>query len=211
MAKIGITLNEVMRDFLSQFVYTYEKYKLPKDEDYDKKVTEIDSMDFIEHFNKFRDIDDVNTFMFSEASLEIFGHADQIYENLMNKFNTFLSDIEFDEEHEIILISREANKSIPSTLFFLSKLGCRATNIKFVKKHEEKWDHVDILVTAHPKALESKPEGKKSIKINAPYNKEVSADFELDTIMELFDVDSIENEELRDGIIEGVFNYNVSK
>jgi hypothetical protein len=33
----------------------------------------------------------------------------------------------------------------------------------------KKWD--GILITANPKALESKPEGKISIKVNASYNK----------------------------------------
>jgi hypothetical protein len=35
----------------------------------------------------------------------------------------------------------------------------------------KKWDGIDVLITANPKALESKPEGKISIKVNASYKK----------------------------------------
>jgi hypothetical protein len=38
------------------------------------------------------------------------------------------------------------------------------------------------LNNCHPKALESKPEGKISIKVNASYNKNVSADYEIDSL-----------------------------
>jgi hypothetical protein len=94
------------------------------------------------------------------------------------------------------LVSREFLKSIPSTLFFLSKLGCRASNIRFVKQNEEEWGDVDVLITANPIALQNKPEGKISVKINAPYNKNVGADFELDSIL-----DFIKDVSLREKIL----------
>jgi len=185
--KIGISLNEVLRDFLSQFAYTYDKYV----EKTDIEVKDITSFNLMDSFH-FDSIDKLNSFMFLEAPLEIFGHADQMYDGLMNSLNQFLSDIEYDGEHEIELVSREVNKAIPSTLFFLSKTGCRAEKIRFVKKYEDKWDGLDVLITANPKVLESKPKDKISIKINAPYNKDAKADYELDSILEFF-----KNEELR--------------
>jgi hypothetical protein len=54
-------------------------------------------------------------------------------DGLMNHFNQFLMDTEDDGEHEIELVSKEANKSIPSTFFFLSKTGCRIDKIRFIK------------------------------------------------------------------------------
>lgn len=177
---IGISLNEVLRGFISQFQYTYNKYIGEMNLKYD----EIDNFNLIEFF-KFKNIDEMNKFLYQEAALETFGHADQLHDGLMNKFNNFIMDIEDDGEHEIKIISREAASSIPSTLFFLSKTGCKATDIKFVTKHEDKWKHVDILITANPKTLEAKPSDKISVKINAPYNKDVKADFELDNIIDL--------------------------
>jgi 5'(3')-deoxyribonucleotidase len=178
---IGISINEVLRDFLTQFIYTYDKY-IEKTE---IKVEEITEYDLMKHF-KFENVDKLNTFLYLESPLEIFGHADQLHNNLMNHFNEFLNDIEFDGEHHVKLVSREVNKSIPSTLFFLSKTGCRAQSINFVKNHIDEWDGVDILITANPVALLNKPENKISVKITAPYNKDVSADYEISSILEFF-------------------------
>lgn len=181
MARIGISINEVLRDTLSQLDYTYSKYISEKETTVTRD--EITSFDLTNHF-EFESTKQLNRFLFDEASLEIFGHADQMFENLMTKFNMFLVDIDEEEEHSIELVSREYLKSIPSTLFFLSKLGCRATNIRFVKQNEDEWDGLDILITANPVALENKPDDKISVKIKAPYNSNSVADYELNSILE---------------------------
>lgn len=181
MARIGISINEVLRDTLSQLDYTYSKYISEKETTVTRD--EITSFDLTNHF-EFESTKQLNRFLFDEASLEIFGHADQMFENLMTKFNMFLVDIDEEEEHTIELVSREYLKSIPSTLFFLSKLGCRATNIRFVKQNEDEWDGLDILITANPVALENKPDNKISVKIKAPYNSNSVADYELNSILE---------------------------
>lgn len=179
--KIGISINEVLRDTLSQMDYTYSKYISGED----STATKDDIVSFnLEEYFKFDSKKDLNRFLYDEASLEIFGHADQMYDNLMTKFNMFLVDIEEEEEHTIELVSREFLKSIPSTFFFLSKLGCRATNIRFVKQNDEEWGDVDVLITANPVALENKPNDKISVKIKAPYNQNVAADYELESILD---------------------------
>lgn len=191
MAKINISLNEVLRDFIGQFNYTYNKYI----EDKDLKENEITNFNLLEHY-KFNSIDDLNSFLYSEASLEIFGHADQKIDGLIGKFNTFLMDIEDDEEHQIKLVSKEFNKSIPATFFFLSKTGCRAKNIEFVSSDNDEWLNADILITANPNALLNKPENKVSVKVKTPYNTNVSADYEIDSILDI-----INNVELRNKIL----------
>ena len=105
-------------------------------------------------------------------------------------------DIADEEEHEVILISREVDKSIPSTFFFLSKTGCRASNIKFVTTYADKWNDVDVLITANPQTLESKPSGKISVKVNTSYNQDTPSDYEIDSIL-----DFIQNEDLREKIL----------
>jgi 5'(3')-deoxyribonucleotidase len=179
--KIVISLNEVLRDTLSQIDYTYSKYISGKESTLSKD--EVTSFNLEEHFT-FNSKTELNRFLYDEASLEIFGHADQLYDNLMTKFNMLLVDIEEGEEHTIELVSREFLKSIPSTLFFLSKLGCRASNLRFVKQNEEEWGDADILITANPVALENKPSDKISVKIKAPYNQNVAADYELESILD---------------------------
>lgn len=189
--KINISINEVLRDFIGQFAYTYDKYI----GETNITAKDITTFNLIDYFN-FDSVDKLNSFLYLEAPLEIFGHADQLSDGLINRFNEFLLDMDFDGEHQINLVSREVNKAIPSTLFFLSKTGCRATNIKFVKNYENEWDEADVLITANPKALESKPNGKISVKVKANYNSEIKSDYEIDSIL-----DFMKDAELRKKIL----------
>ncbi len=194
--KIGISINEVLRDFIGQFIYTYKKYI----GETDIKQDQITSLNLLEFFN-FTNIEELNKFMYLEAPLEIFGHADQLSDGLMNHFNTFLMDIKDDELHEIELVSKEASKSIPSTFFFLSKTGCRIENIRFVQDSTKEWDGVDLLITANPDALRNKPNGKISVKINTSYNTDIKADLELDSIMDFMRDEALRNKVLNTKII----------
>jgi 5'(3')-deoxyribonucleotidase len=153
MAKIGISINEVLRDFISQFIYTYNKYI----NETNIKTEEVTDFNLAKVFN-FSSIDEFNKFLYFEAPLEIFGHADQLHDNLINHFNNFLMDLKDDGEHEIEVVSKEVGKSIPATFFFLSKTGCKIDRLRFVKKSEKEWDGLDILITADPEALKNKPE-----------------------------------------------------
>ena len=200
--KVGITLNEVLRDFISQFAYTYEKYYNTGVDEEGKRI-EFNLEDFpITDFNllnhelvDFEDEMELKKFLYVEGALEVFGHADQTYNNIMVQFNNFLMEMRDEEEHEFELVSREAAMSIPSTYFFFSKTLCKAPNIRFVTAYADKWDGLDVLITACPTALGAKPAGKISVKVNAPYNKDVKADFEIDDLMEFMN-----NPELRDRI-----------
>lgn len=191
MARIGVSLNEVLRDYVGQLNYTYEKYIGPTN------INEGDVVNFnlIEYF-KFDDINKFNTFVYLEAPLEIFGHADQMSDGLMNHFNNFIMDIKDDGEHEIEIVSREVDKSIPSTYFFLSKTSCRIDKVRFVQNYSEKWDGLDVLITANPETLKAKPSGKISIKVNASYNQDAPADYTIDSILEF-----IKDEDFRDKIL----------
>jgi hypothetical protein len=193
--KIGITLNEVLRDFISQFAYTYGKYN---GIDWDIEKNPITDFNLLNHeFVDFDDEYELKKFLYMEAALEVFGHADQTHANIMAQFNQFL--IEFaDEEngHEIEIVSREAAMSMPATFFFLSKTVCKAPFVRFVTAYADKWDGVDVLITACPTALEAKPDGKISVKVNSPYNKDVSADYEIDNLVEF-----LQDAELRDKIL----------
>ena len=199
MAKVAISINEVLRDFIGQFIYTYDKYIVPELEKDGIVVPEVEiedvtSFNLMDHF-RFDDINKLNTFLYLEAPLEIFGHADLMSDGLMNHFNNFLTNIKDDEEHEVILVSRELDKSIPSTYFFLSKTGCKSDKIKFTNTHVGEWDDIDVLVTANPIALDNKPQGKISVKVKTNYNKDVKADYEIDHIL-----DFINDEEFRNRI-----------
>jgi hypothetical protein len=189
--KIAISINEVLRSYIEQLVNTYDKYIAPCD----LTVDDVTNFNLIEFF-KFDDINKLNSFLYLEAPLEIFGHADQMSDGLMNQFNHFLMDIKDDEEHEIELVSREIDKSIPSTYFFLSKTGCKADKLRFVKHNTDEWGYADILITANPIALENKPSGKISVKVKTSYNTSATADFEVESILDI-----IKDIELREKIL----------
>jgi hypothetical protein len=196
MARIGISLNEVLRDWIGQFVYTYEKYIGPSN----LKEGDVTSFNLLDHF-KFESIDDLNRFLYLESPLEIFGHADQVSDGIMTHLNQLLMDVKDDEEHEIVLVSKEANKSIPSTYFFLSKTGCRADKINFVSKSANEWDNIDILITANPDALNNKPIGKISVKVEASYNTNAPADYTIKTILEFIKDKTLQAKVLNNKII----------
>lgn len=192
MAIIGITINEVLRDYVGQFQTTYNKYIA-------REVSEEIDTDFTKHNLLdiegiiFEKPEDLNNFIYLDAPLEIFGHADMLHENLNSFVNEFLVDIEDEEEHEIILISVEHDKSIPATNFFISKTGFRFRNIKFVSSKDEIWDNVDILITANPDLIGMKTDGKTSIKINFPYNQNVEADYNYNSLIDFINDEEILN------------------
>jgi len=187
MAKIGIDLNEVLRAFIEQLEYTYNKYEIG--EKLDIKEHPVTDFNLIEHFPISGGIDALNKFMYEDAPLEIFGHADEMYENLINRLNLFNLTTTDDEEHELWIVSREALNSIPATLFFLCKTGCKVPNIKFFTKYEHFWDDFDVIITANPKIIEVKPENKIVIKIKSSYNSNIECEYEFETLFEIMDGD----------------------
>ena len=189
--KIGIGINEVLRNYIGQLAYTYEKYI----GDLDITEDDVTNFNLIEFF-KFENIDKLNSFIYLEAPLEIFGHAGQMSDGLMNHFNAFIMEMKDEEEHEVELVSREIDKSIPSTYFFLSKTNCRIDKIRFVSKYIDEWNGIDVLITANPTVLDLKPNGKISVKVKTPYNTDIPADYEIESLMEF-----ITDEELRNKIL----------
>ena len=209
--KIGIAIDGVLRDFFSQLAYVHNKYISEisdlaieeRGEDPEDKIREIDleKTPFTDYANMadffhFESIDSMNDFLYRKASLEIFGHADMTLSNIMNQFNNFLMEMDDEGEHEIILVSREALNSIPSTFFFLSKTTCKAKNIKFYTKFEDKWNDIDVLITANPRVLDAKPDNKISVKVKTTYNENCKSDFTIDLLK-----DFMLDEEVRNKIL----------
>lgn len=177
---IGVSLNEVIRDFRGQFEKMYNKYH-PQDEETEPKEIDKTKFNLLDNFYFSGGTEELNKFLYFDSSLEIFGHANELHTNIITHLNQFHNDME-DEGHTIMLISKELANSKPSTLFFLSKTTCKINTIKFVRKSEDKWNHVDIMITADPDVLNSKPTNKKSIKITTDYNKNCVSDFTINNL-----------------------------
>lgn len=192
--KIGITIDGVVRDFITKFELVYDKYYPVIDEETGENITierDIKDLELLKYFNFSGDTveektTELNKFMYVDASLEIFGHAGEIKLNSVEHLNQLHNMIE-DMGHTPIIISKELNNSKPATLFFLSKLSSKVNNIIFVRDFDKKWDHVDILITANPTTLDTKPRSKVSIKVINHYNKDCESDYTIIDLKELVD------------------------
>lgn len=187
--KIGITIDGVIRDFITKFELVYDKYYPIIDEETgENKIIERDikDLDLLKYFEFSGGTQQLNKFMYVDASLEIFGHASEVKLNSVEHLNQLHNMIE-DMGHTPIIISKELNNSKPATLFFLSKLSSKVNNIKFVRDYVNKWEHVDVLITASPETLDTKPNNKVSVKVINTYNKNNNSDYTVVDLKELLE------------------------
>ena len=183
--RIGITIDGVIRDFITKFEMVYDKYYPPKEgEEFPER--DINTLNLLEHFEFSGGTTEINQFLYVDSALEIFGHAGEMKLNTIEHLNQLHNIIE-DMGHTPIVISKELNNSKPATLFFLSKFSTKVNNIIFVRDYEKKWDHVDILITANPTTLKTKPPTKTSIKVINTYNKNIQGDYTIVDLKELVD------------------------
>ena len=185
--RIGITIDGVVRDFITKFESVYDKYypvELEEGEELPKR--DINTLNLLENFEFSGGTEELNKFLYIDSSLEIFGHAGETKLNSVEHLNQLHNLIE-DMGHTPIVISKELNNSKPATLFFLSKLSAKVNNIVFVRDYDKKWEHVDILITANPTTLETKPKEKVSIKVINHYNKDCDADYTILDLKEILD------------------------
>jgi hypothetical protein len=187
--RIGIEINNVLRDTLGKIEQVYNRWYVEnsfEDElDFDYEIiSPLTSLDIKSHL-KFKDDDHLYDFIYKEHTMEIFGHAGSMDMSTMMDFNDFYNEMR--DEHEIIIVSDEIGKSKPASLFFLSKFGCLVETVKFYSEStkNQMWDSIDVLLTANPDLLLNKPENKIIIKYNSTYNSEIKVDYEIDSLKEL--------------------------
>jgi hypothetical protein len=213
--RIGISIDGVLRDLLGKVGDTFDKYfpqewgddeenftevldydlekwlNFPEEEskqgemdfdlDFDEStfMEETQTIEIIENKNRVT----VDEFLYEKCTLEVFGYAGETIPSAVETLNNLILE---NPEHEFILISREGGLAIPSTLFFLSKTKSICSNIKFVTEYSKVWDHVDVMITDHPKILNSKPTDKFSIVVDKDYNnKIVQSGIRIKTIKEV--------------------------
>ena len=187
--RIGIDINNVLRDTLSKIEQVYEKWYIenPFLEETEFKyeiISPVTTLNLTSHL-KFPDEDHLYNFLYKEYTMEIFGHAPSMEYTSMNDLNDFYLDMR--DEHDILIVSDEIGKSKPATLFFLSKFGCLIESIKFYSEPTKKqmWDSIDILLTANPDLLLTNPEKKCVIKYETSYNQEVTTEHQIKSLKEL--------------------------
>ncbi|MFA5366499.1 MAG: hypothetical protein WC333_01055 [Dehalococcoidia bacterium] len=113
-----------------------------------------------------------NRFIYEDFVYEIHGSAPLIYKGLDLHLKEFC--FKYRDSAEISILSVENVFSIPSTLFFLSKIASRFNNYCFLDKAIDMWKHADVLITSDPELIVlGAPWGKKLIKVVRPYNREL--------------------------------------
>lgn len=190
--KIAIDINDVLRDFTTQFKNYYIKGIDPSFEIEDK---DINSFDLPEVF-PFKDKNAYHMFRYIDYAFELYGRAEAMDKMLPYRFNDWtqktLRNLDKENIPEIMLVSPfEIGKSIQSTYSFLSKISSSVREVYFPIDSYTIWDRCDILITANPNLIENVPEGKIVIKIDTPYNKSVECKYSFKSLM---DVITDENE-----------------
>lgn len=189
--RIGVEVNGVLRNTLGKIEQTYNKFYVKKTEGIETEdnfkyevLSELNSLDITNHL-KFRDQEELFSFLYEEFPMEIFGHAQSTEYSTFNDLNEFYLNNR--DKHELIIISDEIGKSKPSTLFFLSKFGCQFEKVIFYSNYtiKDMWNQVDVLITANPNLLENHPDDKLLIKYETNYNKQINSVYSISTIKEL--------------------------
>lgn len=212
---VGISINGVLRDYFGKIESTHTKYFNPEDgqeikiKDYDLEKwvkfpeenvvrqeiefnPDFNEKEFVKSSNNFElqevkeDPITVDDFIYDKCCLEIFGYAEEEMDGIVQSLNDFDLHLKIlKKDHELIITSREAGRSVPATLFFLSKTGCMIQNIKFTVATTDCWKDVDVMITDHPEILSTKPENKITIKVEKPFNSHIDSDYTVRSIKEL--------------------------
>lgn len=177
--KIAIDLNDVIRDFSTNFLkYYYERYN----HEFVLDDFEFWTNDMCALF-PFASDNAYLRFTYEEYVYELFGKCglceNSITSLLSEWCNDKIGNYDSDEPIELMVVSpKEYGLSIGCTLFFLSKIGSTIRETYFPKESLTIWDKCDVLITANPDLINARPKGKKAVKIKKEYNKEATADFE---------------------------------
>lgn len=188
--RIGFDINGVLRNTIGKIEQTYEKFYLletdgiEEDDSFNYEMNlPVTSLDLKEHF-KFKDDEELYSFLYEEFAMEIFGHAQSSEYSTFNDLQQIY--LNYRDENDLIIVSDEISKSKPATLFFLSKFICQIEKIKFFSNLtiNSMWDEIDILLTSNPSLLLNKPSDKIVVKYETEYNKNVESEHTIKTLKE---------------------------
>ena len=211
--KIGIELNNIVRDLNKQIIKYYKKdiNQSFDDKNVNYNVTNIiDSIDFKSKKAKFE-------YMYVDYPYEIFGCATTTHRNLAVTINNWLISLgnKEDDSYDVKLFSlKEEALSIQSTYYFLSKIGCRVREMFFPKDGVEMWKKCDVIITLNERIIDNKPEGKVVVLINKDDNKNLQGKVDLyyDSLFDLIsDTEFINKVKQIEGVKKTSFLQKIKK
>jgi len=196
--RIAFDVNGVLRDTFLKSEQIYQKFYI---DEFDREKTSsfneeteefeyslnlpVTSLDNLEEHFKFPNKDDLFNFFYIDFPMQIFGHAPSVSANTFNILNEIYEELR--DDHDVLVISDEIQKSKPATLFFLSKYGCLVEKIKFYSNItiNDMWNEVDILITANPNLIKNPLSGKTIVKYETSYNEDVKSDYTIKDLKEI--------------------------
>ena len=183
---IGIELNDVVRDYLGQFIECYNKQVDPG---FEIEADKVDSFDFYEIF-PFKSKQEYQEFRYMDAAYDLNALAPLVDSRLQglisNWTENILVNLDVDEDPVVVFFSAlEIGATIPATLGFLSDKGFKVREYYFPLDSATIYDRCDIVITANPNLISNCPEGKAVIKIETPYNAEAECEL---TFASLYDL-----------------------
>lgn len=201
MITIGITIDDVLRDFSSAFIKCYnDKYNKLKeqskvievidednytivdiDNNLSSEITTVNPFDLMSLFNsKEEGIE----FLYEEFSMELFSLSGEMYKGCFNDLNNIF-EVCNENNIKLIIISNENNKTKGNTLHFLAKNYPNINEYVFVDKIADFYNHCDYLVTANTSLLNNENYFNKNIKVNKDYNENIISKYTINKINEL--------------------------
>lgn len=188
MKTIAIDLNDVIRAYTFQFANLYKKQIEP--------MLDISTLDiYTNELNQvfpFESDEEYKRFIYEDNPYELFGATPFMSQALPGALTNWhqmtLANMDVKEVPNIIAVSPfEMGLTIQSSHFFLYRLGCRFREYYFPIDSSTIWDRADIVITANPKLLASKKEGKVAIKVSQSYNmnEDCKADYTFDSMMDI--------------------------
>jgi len=191
--KIAFEVNGVLRNTFGKAEEVYQKFFIDDyvaeegEEEFEYKLNlPITSTTLSNHF-VFPDEERLMEFFYVDFPMNIFGHSQSTENSTFHDLNDIYKDLR--DEHELVIVSNEIEKSKPATLFFLSKFGCLIESVLFYSEitKNNMWDSIDILLTANPDLLLNIPKDKVVIKYKTNYNKNINSNLEIKSLSELDD------------------------
>jgi hypothetical protein len=172
MIRIGIELNDVVRNINKQILKYYKK-----DIDPSLDLDEVDEKDDVFKYAKFDSNKSRNEFIYIDYPYEIFGCAKTMTKDLQVEMNNWLNELTNYEDDNVEIYFyglNEESLTIQSSYFFLSKIGTRVRKVIFPRDLNDLTKDTDVIVTANKKVVDFL-DGKKgiySILINNNINSE---------------------------------------
>tara|TARA_R100001163_G_C5001918_1_gene150762 strand:+ start:148 stop:723 length:576 start_codon:yes stop_codon:yes gene_type:complete len=186
---ISVSINGVLRDILGKFEEVYEKYN-------DKKVKSPVITPNLMEYVEFKDDEELLDFLYNDATMEIFGQAKEIENNVISHLVDLYKEMPLD--YKLRIVSDDLGKSKSATLWFLSKYGLVCDEIIFYNTDtiKELWDKTDIFITVDTDIIDNKPKNKKLIIIDKCYNQKMECDLRVDSLKEIKSLKNAFEEEI---------------